>query len=50
MQIRKPKLTEFNKEQLTESKLKVLGWTIIEGQEFDNFTDDGKIEGRQFKI
>jgi hypothetical protein len=43
-------LTEYNKEQLTENKLKQLGWTIIEGQEFDNFTTDGKIKGRQIKI
>lgn len=40
-------LTEYNKEQLTEDKLKELGWTIIEGQEYDNFTTDGKIKGRQ---
>lgn len=40
-------LTEYNKEQLTEDKLKKLGWTIIEGQEFDNFTESGKIEGRK---
>jgi len=27
-----------------------LGWKIIEGQEFDNFSDNGKIKGRQLKI
>jgi hypothetical protein len=43
-------LTEYNKEQLTEDKLKKLGWTIIEGQEFDNFTESGKIEGRKIKL
>lgn len=43
-------LTEYNKEQLTEDKLKQLGWTIIEGQEFDKFTTDGKIKGRRIKI
>jgi hypothetical protein len=43
-------LTEYNKEQLTEDKLKKLGWTIIEGQEFDNFIESGKIEGRKIKL
>ncbi|MBN8788402.1 MAG: hypothetical protein J0I84_15030 [Terrimonas sp.] len=43
-------LTEYNKEQLTEDKLKGLGWTIIKGQEYDNFTTDGKIKGRRIKI
>ncbi|MFZ4930389.1 hypothetical protein [Chryseobacterium sp. Mn2064] len=33
-------LTEYHKEQLTASKLKELGWKIIEGQEFDQFTTD----------
>jgi len=43
-------LTEYNKEQLTQDKLKELGWAIIEGQEFDNFTESGKIEGRKIKL
>lgn len=43
-------LTEYNNEQLTEDILKELGWTIIEGQEHDNFTTDGKIKGRQLKL
>jgi hypothetical protein len=43
-------LTEYNKEQITESKLKTLGWTIIEGREFDNFSDDEKITGREIKV
>ncbi len=43
-------LTEFIEEQLTNEKLIQLGWTIIEGQEHDNFTVKGKIEGRQLKI
>lgn len=43
-------LIEYNKEQLTENKLKQLGWTIIEGQEFDSFTTDGKIKGQQINI
>ena len=40
-------LTEYNKEQLTENSLRELGWSVIDGQEFDNFTDDGKIKGRR---
>ena len=43
-------LTEFGNEVLTEEILTSLGWTIIEGQEFDNFTEGGKIEGRKIKI
>jgi len=43
-------LTEFNEERLTEDKLVDLGWTIIKGEEHDNFTGDGKIEGRQIKM
>jgi len=43
-------LTEYNNEYLTDDKLKELGWTIIEGQEFDNFTESGKIEGRGIKL
>ena len=43
-------LTEFNKENLTKKKLIELGWTIIDGEEFDNFSEDGKIIGRQIKI
>jgi hypothetical protein len=43
-------LTEYNKEQITESKLKALGWTIIQEREFDNFSDDGKITGRKIKV
>jgi hypothetical protein len=43
-------LTEYNKEQLTEDKLKELGWTIIEGQEFDNFSETGKVKGRKLKL
>ena len=43
-------LTEYNREELTEDKLKELGWTIIEGQEFDQFTESGKIEGRKIKL
>ena len=43
-------LTEYNREQLTDDKLKELGWTIINGQEYDNFTNDGKIKGRKIKL
>ena len=43
-------LTEYDNEQLTDDKLKELGWTIIDGQEYDNFTNDGKIKGRQIKL
>ncbi|MGZ5242930.1 MAG: hypothetical protein ACXWDO_01180 [Bacteroidia bacterium] len=43
-------LTEYNLEQLREDKLKELGWTIILGQEFDNFTSDGQIKGRQLRV
>lgn len=43
-------LTEYNREQLTNDKLKELSWTIIEGQEFDNFMESGKIEGRKIKL
>lgn len=43
-------LTEYKNEQLTDDKLKELGWKIIDGQEFDNFTSDGKIKGRQIKV
>ena len=43
-------LTEFGEEKLTNKTLTSLGWKIIEGQEFDNFSDNGKIKGRQLKI
>lgn len=43
-------LTEFNKKRLTNKKLKELGWTIIEGPEYDNFSPDGKIQGRRIKV
>ncbi len=39
-------LAEFNKEQLTEEMLNKLNWQIIQGLEFDNFSTNGKIEGR----
>lgn len=43
-------LTEFGEEELMDKVLTSLGWTIIDGQEFDKFIEDGKIKGRQLKI
>jgi len=43
-------LTEFDNELLTAKTLTALGWTIIDGQEFDNFTENGKIKGRELKV
>jgi hypothetical protein len=43
-------LSEFGEEILTDKILTSLGWTIIEGEEFDNFTEDGKIKGRRLKM
>ena len=43
-------VTEFKEEKLTNEILTSLGWNIIEGEEFDNFTEDGKIKGRKLKI
>ncbi len=43
-------LTEYNNQQLPEDKLTELGWTIIQGQEFDNFTESGKIKGGKIKL
>ncbi len=36
-------LTEFGTERLTGDILQSLGWKIIEGYEYDNFSDDGRI-------
>lgn len=43
-------LTEFGNERLTADTLTSLGWTMIEEQEFDNFTNDRKIEGRNWNM
>ena len=43
-------LTEFHHVQFTDEKIKDLGWTIIDGQEFDPFTKSGNIEGRRIKL
>ncbi len=43
-------LTEFNKEELTNEKLENLGWLVIDGEEFDNFTDEEDITGRQMIV
>ena len=43
-------LTEFNTEKLTNPWLSNNGWQVIEGEEFDNFSETGKIEGRRLKL
>ncbi len=43
-------LTEIGNAQLTKEQLTAMGWQVIEGQEYDRFSDDGAIEGRQIKI
>ena len=43
-------LTEFGNEVLTDKELTSLGWTIIEGQEFDNFTESEKINGWNLRM
>lgn len=43
-------LTEFNEERFTPNLLETMGWNIIEEREYDNFSSDGKIDGRQLKI
>ncbi len=43
-------LTEFGGEVLSDNTLTSLGWTIIDGPCFDNFTEDGKIKGRKLKL
>jgi hypothetical protein len=43
-------LTEFNEERIDSKLLNPIGWEIIEGEEFDRFSTDGKINGRQLKI
>jgi len=43
-------LTELGQEVLTDNTLTSLGWIIVDGQEFDNFTEDGKISGRKLKM
>lgn len=39
-------LTEFGRERLSRDLLEALGWKIIEGYEYDNFSGDGKNQGR----
>jgi hypothetical protein len=43
-------LTEFGEETLTNEKLTSLGWRIIEGEEYDNFSKNGRIKGRRIKV
>jgi hypothetical protein len=42
-------LTEFKIEKLTEDILQSLDWNIIKGPEYDPFSENGSIEGRQIK-
>ncbi|MEB2777665.1 hypothetical protein SYJ56_20285 [Algoriphagus sp. D3-2-R+10] len=43
-------LTEFKQEKLTQEVLESLGWTVITGREYDQFTEDGGIEGRMISM
>jgi hypothetical protein len=43
-------LSQFDKEWLSNDKLTSLGWSIIDEQECDNFSSEGKIEGREIKL
>ncbi len=43
-------LTEFEEETLTEERLRSMGWAIVDGEEFDNFSSDGRIGGRQIVL
>lgn len=43
-------LTEFKNERLTNGLLTDKGWRIIEGEEFDNFSEGGAIDGRVLKM
>ena len=42
-------LTELGSEKLTEGLLNSQGWTVIDGPEYDNFSQNGKINGRQYR-
>ncbi|MGX7689484.1 hypothetical protein ACWA1C_20125 [Flectobacillus roseus] len=42
-------LTELGSEKLTEGLLNSHGWTVIDGPEYDNFSQNGKINGRQYR-
>lgn len=43
-------LTQLGNEQFSNRQLNALGWEVIEGREFDRFSDDEKIEGRQINF
>jgi hypothetical protein len=43
-------LKEINGEYFTKDVLDQFAWTIIDGKEFDNFTEDGEIDGRKMKL
>ena len=43
-------MTEFRRERFNENILKQHGWTVLAGQEFDHFSEGGKIDGRRIQI
>ena len=43
-------MTGLGGNTISENIIKKLGLTIIEGRETDNFTNDGKINGRRIKV
>lgn len=43
-------ITEFGKEIIKDCNSFSNNWIEIKGEEFDNFTEDGRIEGRRLKL
>lgn len=43
-------LTEIGNAQLTKEQLTAMGWQVIDGPEYDRFSNDGAIEGRQINL
>lgn len=43
-------VTEIGDQQLSNERLTTLGWQVIEGPEYDRFSDDGAIEGRRINL
>lgn len=43
-------LTQFGNEVLTSTTLQTHGWRVIEGTEWDNFTEDSIIPGRKIRL
>ncbi|TWI81633.1 hypothetical protein IQ13_2651 [Lacibacter cauensis] len=43
-------LTEIGNVQLTKEVLAAMGWQVIDGPEYDRFSNDGAIEGRQINL